>query len=156
MIYIYISYWFSKSNLQTCKVIRWTFILSPRKPFYSCSSSDLCSVAPWAHPDRVSVRVTPSIGCLLVNTRSLHPHSIRRGSLTAHWGNDDRAKWTSAGARVFGAVVCRGIKHAISVVRTLIGPQCQDAVLASLPGHRVKSWLSGGGSLRFLFLGAFR
>lgn len=122
------------------------FFASSLKMFHSSSSSDLCSVVPWARPDHVSVRVTPSIGCLLINTRSLHLHSIRRGSLTAHWGDDDRAESTSAGARVFRAVVCRGIKHAISVVRTLIGPQCQDAVLASLPGRRVKSLLSEGGS----------
>lgn len=38
----------------------------------------------------------------LVNTRSLHLHSIRQGSITAQWGNDDRTESIWVGVSLWG------------------------------------------------------
>ncbi len=97
-------------------------------------------------PDCVSAAVRALIQRSLVNTRSLHLHSIRQGSITAQWGNDDKTE--SFCLCVYECkCVCWGIKYAISVLKSLIGPQRQDAVIDC---QVTEETLGSAGALRLL------
>lgn len=73
---------------------------------------DLCSVVLWGCPDYVSATARALIQRSLVNTRSLHLHSIRQGSITAQWGNDDS---TESFCVCVGVQLCVEVSSMLSV-----------------------------------------
>lgn len=77
---------------------------------------------------------SPLIQCSFANTRSLHLYSINHGSITAQWGKMIGQSSVSEQS-VSTAIVFSDIKHVFSVVKSLTGPQCQKAVIDSLPGQ---------------------